>query len=244
MIDEDAFSGRIAAIYTFASGLAPYINYSESFEPTTGTDSVTNNPFKPTTAKQIETGMKYQNSAQTLLITAAYFDLAKQNVVVNTPDFAKYTQNGEVVSKGIEIELHSQATKQLDVTVNFTQLDMEISKNALDTSLVGTRPVWVADKTASIWASYYVEQFNLSGLMLSAGLRYTGESYMNAANSDTVPSYTLIDLAASDELSDNVQLTMSVNNLANKRYVGACYDINNCWMGAERTLDISVQFSL
>ncbi|GAA0817490.1 TonB-dependent siderophore receptor [Colwellia asteriadis] len=242
-IDEDAFTGRLAAIYSFDFGLAPYLNYSTSFEPTPGFDSETNEAFKPTTAEQIEVGVKYQNTHQNMMITAAYFDLAKENVVVNTADFAKKTQTGEIVSRGIEVELNAQPTTQLDITANYTYLDMEITKNPLNVSLIGNRPVWVADQTASLWANYHIDNATISGLMLSAGVRYTGESYLDAANSDTLPSYTLYDIAARYEINDLTQLTISVNNLTDERYVGACYDANGCWMGAERTMEAGVKFS-
>jgi iron complex outermembrane receptor protein len=35
---DDAFTGRVGAVYLFDNGLAPYASYSESFEPQSGTD--------------------------------------------------------------------------------------------------------------------------------------------------------------------------------------------------------------
>ena len=70
--------------------------------------------------------MKYHNNDATTKVTAAFFDLRKQDVVVNTPDFMKYTQNGEVQSKGFEISVYQQLTDTLDVTVNLTDMDWKV----------------------------------------------------------------------------------------------------------------------
>ncbi|WP_448546464.1 TonB-dependent siderophore receptor [Thalassotalea fusca] len=248
-IDQSKFSGRIAAMYTFDSGYRVYANYSESFEPVSGTDAETGKAFKPTTADQIEAGVKYQSNDGNITFNGAYFVLTKENVVVNTQDFAKKTQTGEIESKGFELELNANLTDNLTLVANYTNLDMEITENELDPLLVGKTPVWVADQTASVWANYYFDAGNLNGLMVGLGARYVGETQLDQYNTDTVPSYTLVDLVASYDIATNSSLisdmtvAFSVSNLSDKTYVGACYDINNCWMGAERTAELSFQAS-
>lgn len=240
-IDQDEFSGRVAAMYTFDSGWRAYVNYSESFEPTTGIDAQTGEAFKPTTADQIEAGTKYQSQDGATTFTAAYFVLTKQNVVVNTPDFAQRTQTGEVESKGVELELDTQLTDALSVQANATFLDMEVTDNPLDTAQVGKTPVWVAEETASVWANYFFDDA-LDGLMLGAGVRYVGETQVDKYNSDVVPSYTLIDAVLAYDIPEyDMRLTGSVSNLTDKEYVGACFDSSNCWFGAQRRFEVGVQ---
>ena len=123
---------------------------------------------------------------------------------------------------------------------NATHLDQKVTKNELDQDLVGKRLVWVADNTASLWLNYYPSL--LSALKVSVGARYVGESYVGKYNSDTVPSYTLFDIAFDYELSEQARITFSISNLSDKRYVGACYDESNCWMGAERKADVGLHY--
>lgn len=229
-------SGRIAAIYQIGNGFAPYINYSTSFEPTSGVDSVTGEAFKPTTAKQIEGGIKYKSPDSRTQLTAAIFDIRKQNVVVNTPTFNQYTQNGEVRSRGAELSWNQALTDQLEFTLGLTKLDMEVTKNELDRSLIGKTPVWVADKQASLWLNYAP----IEPLSLSAGVRYVGESQMDAANSAIVPSYTVYDAAAMYRLNKTWRVGLTASNLGDKRYVGACHSAQNCWMGAERSVELTL----
>ncbi|MDO6539232.1 TonB-dependent siderophore receptor [Alteromonas stellipolaris] len=240
-IDQNEFSGRVAAMYTFDSGWRMYVNYSESFEPVSGTDSVTGEAFKPTTADQIEVGTKYISGDGATTFTGAYFVLTKQNVVVNTSDFAQYTQNGEVESKGVELELNTRVTNALSLQANATFLDMEVTEDTLDPDVVGKTPVWVAEESASVWANYFFDDA-LDGLMLGAGVRYVGETQVDKYNTDTVPSYTLIDAVLSYDMPQyDLKLTGSVSNLTDKEYVGACYDTNNCWYGAQRRFEIGIE---
>jgi len=240
-IDQNEFSGRVAAMYTFDSGWRMYANYSESFEPVSGTDSVTEEAFKPTTADQVEVGTKYISGDGATTFTGAYFVLTKQNVVVNTSDFAQYTQNGEVESKGVELELNTRVTNALSLQANATFLDMEVTEDTLDPDVVGKTPVWVAEESASVWANYFFDDA-LDGLMLGAGVRYVGETQADKYNTDTVPSYTLVDAVLSYDMPQyDLKLTGSVSNLTDKEYVGSCYDTNNCWYGAQRRFEIGIE---
>jgi len=235
-IAQERASGRIAAIYQLGNGLAPYINYSTSFEPTSGVDSLTGAAFKPTTAKQIEGGVKYRSRDGRTQLTAAGLEIRKQNMVVNTPDFMQYTQNGEVRSTGVEVSWNQALSDRLDFTLGLTRLDMKVTENASDPSLVGKTPVWVADKQASLWLNYQP----MDALDLSAGVRHVGQSQMDAANTGTVPSYTVSDAAAMFRLDKTWRLGLTASNLGGKRYVGACHSANNCWMGAERSVELSL----
>lgn len=238
-IAQERTSGRLAAIWQLGNGLAPYLNYSTSFEPTSGVDTVTGEAFKPTTAKQVEAGLKYRSQDGATQLTAAAFRIKKNNVVVNTPDFMKYTQNGEVRSKGLEVSWNQAVSDQLDFTLAYTRLHMDVTANENDSSLVGKTPVWVAERQASLWLNYTP----VEALTLSAGARYVGDSQMDAANTGIVPAYTLLDAAAMYKLNKTWRVGLTASNLSNRRYVGACHSAQNCWMGAERSVELSLHAS-
>ena len=235
-IDQDETSGRLAAMYTFNSGWAPYVSYAESYEPTSGSDTLTGDAFKPTTASQIETGVKFKSGDGDTEITAAIFEIAQENVVINTPDFMQYTQAGEVTSTGLELAIGTWFGDDLHIHATFNQQNVEVTQNDLDPTLVGKTPVWVADRQASLWGSYFIN----AAFDVSAGLRHVGKRQMDAANTYNIPGYTLADMAASYAINDQYRLGMTISNLADERYVGACYDANNCWMGAERSAEVSL----
>ncbi|GGW80741.1 TonB-dependent siderophore receptor [Alteromonas halophila] len=240
-IEQSEFSGRAAAMYSFDSGWRVYANYAESFEPVAGMDAETQTAFEPTTASQFEVGTKFRSRGGQTTFTGAYFILSKQNVVVNTPDFARRTQNGEVESKGVELAVDTQLGDNLTVQANATLLAMEVTDNPLDTALVGKTPVWVAEETASLWANYFFDGA-ASGLMVGTGIRYVGETQADKYNSDTVPSYTLVDAVITYTLPQyDTKVTGSISNLTDKTYVGACFDTANCWYGAQRRIEVGIE---
>ncbi|OUR72526.1 ligand-gated channel protein [Methylophaga sp. 41_12_T18] len=240
------FSGRLGALYEFDNGLAPFVSYAESFEPVSGNDRH-GNQFKPTEAHQWEAGIKYSSADDASQITLSAFQITKENDVTRDPSGGPYDQiqTGEVESKGIELEINSQVTDQLFLMFNYTWLDMEVTKD--NSGLEGKTPVWVAEQTASLWANYDVSSGSFAGLRAGLGIRYIGETELDAANTDTVPSYTLVDLALSYDLGQldssmrGTTVSATANNVFDERYY-SCYDGNNCWFGAERTVEATVKY--
>ncbi|MBT1443534.1 TonB-dependent siderophore receptor [Shewanella sp. JM162201] len=239
-IDQNELTGRLAAIYQFDFGLAPYVSYAESYEPTAGVDSLSGEAFKPTTASQWETGVKFSSSGGNTQITAALFDITEQNRVVNTADWLQKTQTGELNSRGFEFAFNTRLWELLSLSGSYSQQDVEVTENALNPALVGKTPEWVAKRQASLWATWFVSD----AIDLSAGVRHVGDSMLDDENTAVVPGYTLLDMAASWNISDSYRLGVTVSNLADKRYVGACSGENNCWMGAERSVELGFEMDL
>lgn len=245
-LDENNVSFRVGALYELDFGLSPYLTYSESFEPIAGADA-SGKAFDPSTGHQWELGFKYAPLGGDVSGNLALFHITKKNAILTDPNnpYAPQYQAGEVVSQGAELEAKWQATPQADLTLNYTYINMEIKEDSYYHQ-EGKTPVWVPEQTASLWANYYYEG-TLAGLRTSAGVRYVGKTEMDAQNSDQVPDYTLFDLAASYDLSaasqslDGASVTVSASNIFDEEYY-SCYDKNNCWFGAERSIEAKLEY--
>ncbi|WP_050941176.1 TonB-dependent siderophore receptor [Vibrio harveyi] len=245
-LDENNVSFRVGALYELDFGLSPYLTYSESFEPIAGADA-SGKAFDPSTGHQWELGFKYAPLGGDVSGNLALFHITKKNAILTDPNnpYAPQYQAGEVVSQGAELEAKWQATPQADLTLNYTYINMEIKEDSYYHQ-EGKTPVWVPEQTASLWANYYYEG-TLTGLRTSAGVRYVGKTEMDAQNSDQVPDYTLVDLAASYDLSaasqslDGASVTLSASNIFYEEYY-SCYDKNNCWFGAERSIEAKLEY--
>ncbi|HDM8149157.1 TPA: TonB-dependent siderophore receptor [Vibrio harveyi] len=245
-LDENNVSFRVGALYELDFGLSPYLTYSESFEPIAGADA-SGKAFDPSTGHQWELGFKYAPLGGDVSGNLALFHITKKNAILTDPNnpYAPQYQAGEVVSQGAELEAKWQATPQADLTLNYTYINMEIKEDSYYHQ-EGKTPVWVPEQTASLWANYYYEG-TLTGLRTSAGARYVGKTEMDAQNSDQVPDYTLVDLAASYDLSaasqslDGASVTLSASNIFDEEYY-SCYDKNNCWFGAERSIEAKLEY--
>ncbi|MGD1455405.1 TonB-dependent siderophore receptor [Vibrio harveyi] len=245
-LDENNVSFRVGALYELDFGLSPYLTYSESFEPIAGADA-SGKAFDPSTGHQWELGFKYAPLGGDVSGNLSLFHITKKNAILTDPNnpYAPQYQAGEVVSQGAELEAKWQATPQADLTLNYTYINMEIKEDSYYHQ-EGKTPVWVPEQTASLWANYYYES-TLTGLRTSAGVRYVGKTEMDAQNSDQVPDYTLVDLAASYDLSaasqslDGASVTLSASNIFDEEYY-SCYDKNNCWFGAERSIEAKLEY--
>jgi len=114
--------------------------------------------------------------------------------------------------------------------------------------LQGTTPIYVPTHSASLWSTYNVEQGTLNGLRISAGGRYVGQMNMDATNTQgKVPSYIVADMSIGydlAQLSDSLtgaRAELISSNLFDEEYY-TCYDSANCWYGAERTIELKVNY--
>lgn len=256
-LSAEAFTGRAGLIYNFDNGLAPYVSYSESFEPQSGT-GWNNATFKPIEGKQYEIGLKYEPPGADTMVTLAAFDLRRQNMLTTdpNPDHICGTgrcsiQAGEVRSKGIELEAKSQPIRGLAVTAAYTYLDNKYTKANADLvgfNLKGKRQAGVPEHNASVWARYQLQEGPLSGLGVGAGVRYLGSTWGNSANTYKVPSATLVDVMIDYDLGrlttslKGMQVALNVSNLFDKEYVASCLNDAWCWFGYQRTVKASLRY--
>lgn len=230
---------RAGAMYQFDNGISPYLSYSESFEPTDMDNR--GNVFDPSKGEQWEAGLKYLSLDGTTGLNLALFELTKQDALVNDPNdsYAKI-QTGEIRSRGVEIELNQALSLDTNVALTYSYIDMEITD---DPNLDGKTPVWVPEQTASAWVNHQLT----SGLEVSVGARYVGESQGNANNTFKVPDYTLFDTALNYDLAQldtslsGAKLSLSATNLLDKTTY-SCFDELNCWYGDERNVKAKITF--
>ncbi len=252
-----AFTGRAGLIYLFDSGLAPYVSYSTSFQPTAGTD-FSGAPFNPTTGQQEEIGVKYQPPGFNSFITVSAFNLTQQNVLTQDPIHLTFsTQTGEVRSRGIEIEGKANLTNSLDLIASYTYLDAVNTKsNTTGTTLggasepiLGKRPVAIPTNSASTWANYTIHEGVADGLGFGGGVRYIGQTYGDNVNSITVPSYVLFDAALhydlghANETLRGLNLQVNATNLFDKKYYASCNNSSTCYIGLRRAVYATLRYN-
>ncbi|CAI0947888.1 Ferric hydroxamate uptake [Serratia quinivorans] len=240
---DNEFTGRAGLNYVFENGIAPYVSYSESFEPTSGTD-VSGNTFAASKGKQYEAGVKYAPKDRPITASMAIYQLTKTNNKVADPNnkFASI-QGGEIRSRGVELEAKAALTANLNLLGSYTYTDAEYSK---DTTLQGNTPAAIPKHMASLWADYTFHETAISGLTLGSGVRYVGSSYGDEANTFKVKDYTVVDAAIKYDLArfnlPGSSIGINVNNLFNKEYVSSCFATYGCYWGAERQVVATATF--
>jgi len=246
-------TSRAGVLYLFDNGLAPYISYSESFNPNSYSDA-SGNPLPPTDGKQWEAGLKYQPPGSENLYTASVFRIDQENLATKLPQENFYRAVGAVRSQGVELEAHLQVTDNLKLLGSYTFTDLKYSKSMVSTLSTadniienkGNSPTQAPRQMASMWADYKFSSGALDGLRLGAGVRYVGYSWADAENTEKVPAYTLYDASVGYDLGKlglkGLDLRINANNVTNEHYVATCASLNFCYVGEERNVAATLSY--
>ncbi|WP_315837776.1 TonB-dependent siderophore receptor [Bradyrhizobium prioriisuperbiae] len=227
--DASAFTSRAAVIYNFDNGVAPYFSYSESFLPVLSVNAA-GDLLKPETGVQYEVGVKYQPAGINALITLAAFDLTRSNVVTYAPPSYYAEQTGQVRSRGIELEGTATLAEGFNVRAAYAYVDAVVTQDPVN---VGNRPTTVPLNRFSLWGDYTLQGGPLAGVQVGGGIRYVGATFGDEANTFKVPASTVVD-ALLAYTRDNYRLALNVTNIADTRYVAACYGYTSCFYAEGR----------
>ncbi|HBV4329089.1 TPA: ferrichrome porin FhuA [Citrobacter freundii] len=241
--DDKQFTWRGGVNYLFDNGVTPYFSYSESFEPASQTGA-SGNIFAPSKGKQYEAGVKYVPNDRPIVITGAVYQLTKTNNLMADPNGSFWSvEGGEIRSRGVEIEAKAALSASVNVVGSYTYTDAEYTT---DTNYKGNTPAQVPKHMASLWGDYTLYDGALSGLTLGTGVRYTGSSYGDPANSFKVGGYTLVDALVRYDLARvgmaGSNVALHVNNLFDREYVASCFNTYGCFWGAERQVVATATF--
>lgn len=230
--DDDAFTGRVGVVRLFENGWAPYVSYAQSFEPSSGS-TATGQPFKPTEGEQYEVGVRYQPPGTSHSITASVYELTQQNVTTAHPTLAgQFVQEGEVRSRGLELEARAHLRHDLNVIASYGYIDNAVTKSNSGTE--GNRFGGVPRHTAAVWVDYAIND----ALGVGGGVRHYGSS-KNLANTVDVKGHTVVDAVLNYRFAPEWQLALNLNNLFDERYVTCSYA---CFYGTPRSATATVSY--
>ncbi|WP_166838333.1 TonB-dependent siderophore receptor [Rheinheimera pleomorphica] len=253
---QNATTGRLGLMYLFDSGISPYISFSESFEPLLGTDAY-GKPFEPKKGQQVEAGLKYQPKGTEHLLTAAVFDITEQNrtttlSAVQASDPAVINpngqvQDGEVTSKGIELEAQL-AWQELDIYASYAYIDAYVSQSNTPGELGATLSAQ-PEHLASVWATW--RPATLQNWQFGAGVRYVGETSDGTAyveqngvvlnNPLMTDSYTLFDAMVGYNFG-TYQISLQAQNITDKTVITSCLARGDCFYGQRRAISANLRY--
>lgn len=238
--DDSAFSYSAGLLYHFDNGVAPYVSYATSFQPSTSM-ALDGSVLAPSEGEQFEAGVKYQPRPDVLL-TASVYDLTEKNAAklagyVN--GVAYYASVGEIRVQGVELEARARLTPELETVTAYTYADAEITKTTVASEL-NKVPAVTPRHTASSWLNYTFLNGGLDGLGLGAGVRYIDATWTSNANTSRNSGYTLVDLALRYDLGKlarqfaGFQASVNANNIADEQ-IAVC-NAGYCYLSQGRTV--------
>lgn len=232
----EEFTGRIGFSYKIDGGFTPYLSYSTSFDPEIGVDAISGAPLKPSEARQVEFGMRYQPEAINALFALSVFDIQQENLVVAAaPALFGSTQIGSVTSRGVEFEADASLTSNWNINVAFNYTDARNDST-------GLRLGQVPEKELALYTSYTFDTGSLRGLTIGGGARWRGNTVDNA-NTVRVDGVTLFDAVLRYERG-NMNFSLEAENLFGEEYIASCQSLNACFYGSDQriTATLGVKF--
>ncbi|XTZ37658.1 ferrichrome porin FhuA [Salmonella enterica] len=243
--NDHQFTWRGGINYLFDNGVAPYVSYSQSFEPNAfDLYSTPRMAFAPSKGEQYEAGIRYVPKDMPIVLSGAVYQLTKTNTLTTDPNNTTLqVPSGEVRSRGVELEAKAAVNANINVTASYTYIDAEYTK---DTNLKGNHVEQVPRNMGSLWGDYTFNAGPLSGLTLGTGGRFIGSSYGAPDNSFKVGSATVMDAVIKYDLARlgmaGSSVALNVNNLLDRDYVSSCFQAYGCFWGAERQVVATATF--
>ncbi|MEP6721211.1 MAG: TonB-dependent siderophore receptor [Variovorax sp.] len=235
------FTKRAGLVYLFDNGIAPYVGYSDGFNPSLR-NGQQGNILRPAETKQVEVGIRYQPKGSNTLLSAAVYDLKQENVATRPVGATYYVPSGKVRSRGIELEARSQLTGNFSMLASYTFTDMKFIESA--EGFTGNTPYQAPRHMASVWGDWTF----MPGFTLGAGVRHVGTSWVDNANSFKVRPYAVVDLMLRIDLSyvnpslKGSSLRLSANNVFDKSYVASCLSQQYCYWGDARNVAATLTY--
>tara|TARA_R110002033_G_scaffold169609_1_gene210492 strand:- start:220 stop:2313 length:2094 start_codon:yes stop_codon:yes gene_type:complete len=242
-----AVSPKFGAIYSPMENGSIYVNYSKSFTP----QGAVNNQFdvndeldlKPEYGIQYEVGTKWELFDDSLLLTAAVFDITVENITISevlpTP-IDSYTdittQGGEQKHRGFEVGAQGQLSDDWFMTSSMMYLDAEYHTGD---EREGKTPVDAPEWSANIWTRYEMTE----DFAINFGAIYVGERFANTDNSISKDGYIRFDIGAAytmDVMGKDVSVRANVRNLFVTDYIeGGQY--NMVTIGQDRNFSVAAE---
>ncbi len=220
--DSDDFSEsslRGALTYKVTDQVSAYASYVESVAP----PSI---GVEPERGEQYEIGVKYEPAGLNAIITAAVYDLTRNDItvpVVMDNGVIERQLIGETNVRGFEIEGKAEVYENFTLIGGYSYMDSEIVRSApiRGADVEGNEFASTPQHMASLWGTYTLPGAGARGDMtFGVGARYVGSYYFTDANNNgRSEATTLVDAAFTYAVTEKAGLAVNVSNLFDNQHV-------------------------
>ncbi len=234
------FSPRVGALVKPLNAFSVFSNYSEGFNPLWGNPAdKEGNVFDPIKNSSFDVGVKFYMLNNQFNITATYFDLTRNGLLVDDPDDQDFSiQTGEARSNGFELDIQGEPIPGWTFMTSYSYTDARITEDT-NADRVGQPLGNVAPDMFKLWMNYEMQNGALKGFGLGAGHRYISErAASDGIDVKQLDAYNVVDLRLFYR-NDAWTSTLSINNLFNEYYFLGSQNYNRAMPGAPRHFTLS-----
>lgn len=232
---EGRFTPYGGIVWDATDNLNFYVSYADSFTPQTapsGRRRIDGQPVDPMTGKQFEAGTKLSLAGDKLLLSLAGYQIEQGGRLFNDPDDPTIVlQIGKVRARGIEAEVAGEVLPGWRVNggYSYTRTKYLEDQNASFEGLPLV-PI-IPEHMIKLFTNYVAPEGMLKGASIGGGVTWFSETWggnpavRNAAGTVTTlstivrqGSYAVVDLRAGYKVTDQVSLSVNVNNVLDRNY--------------------------
>lgn len=244
--DASKFSPALTAVLRVTRYLSVYGNYVEALAQGPSAPANAANygqVFAPTVSRQVEAGIKADWGNWSSSIAA--FQIMQASGITD-PTTLIYSVNGQQRNQGLEFNVSGEPLRRVRVLGGVMLLNPRQTHTA-GGICDGRRPIGTPQYTANLGAEWDLPM--VPDLTLSARAILTGAQYVDAANTQRLPSWTRFDFGARYTFKpaghSPIVVRLAVENAFGRNYWAAAStgQIVGISRGAPRTLLASTTFS-
>lgn len=232
---EGRFTPYAGIVWDATGNLNFYASYADSFTPQTapsGRRRPDGQPVSPMTGKQFEAGTKLSLAGDKLLLSLAGYQIEQGGRLFNDPDDQTVVlQIGKVRARGVEVEAAGEVLPGWRVNggYSFTRTKYLEDQNASFEGLPLV-PI-IPEHMVKLFTNYEAPDGFLKGASIGGGVTWFSETWggnpavRNAAGAVTTlstivrqGSYAVVDLRAGYKVSEQISLSVNVNNVLDRNY--------------------------
>ena len=245
------WSWRVGGVVNLRSDFVAYGQYSNAKDPVNANILLVNanQDFDLTDARQFEVGVKADLDGGRTQVTAAWFDIERDDILERFALDSVSTIGG-ITSRGLELTAVTRPTDDARLGANVAWTDATLMASPNFVQFAGHTPPNVPKVVTNLWGSYA----NIGGAPVEVGgtVRFVGDREANNANTVTMNNYALADAYVAWTVGDS-RLTFNIENLTDTAYA-SWSDVfyvgqtdpsflysNNLMLGAPRTFSIMLQ---
>lgn len=208
-----ATTGSAALMVEVLDGVRPYLSYTTSFNPNTGTSSA-GATFQPESGKQWEAGVKFDLDQGRTSLNVAVFDLRRNNVLSSDPANTNFKIASNQRSQGGEVSIASDFSNGLSLMAGYSYTAATTADNLGQPSIVTGQWLDNVPRHNFNASGRYRFRGALNRWELNGGVH--GQSMMRT-NGYTLPGYVLADAGVAYN-ADRWRAALNVKNLFNTQY--------------------------
>jgi catecholate siderophore receptor len=199
----------------------------------------------PENSTNLELGTKWNLMNDQLLLTAALFQITKDDVIEGGND--SYTVGGSLNTgknrvRGVEFGASGNLTDKLSAQLGIAIMDSE-TLESYDEDTIGDPKANFANNSANLQLRYqFSSQFAFGGNATYSSEMYGGQPDAGATD-NKLPSYAVYDLFASYRVTDNFNVSANIQNVTDEDYYTALYRGGSVvYIGDARTANITFNY--